>query len=110
MPGVPGGWPFFDGRGAPVEDIFDTVVPENFFYVYCMRSRDKPRKSGRVSNPVGRNLVYRGTSLLRKRIRRGPYRRPIPWVLGGSQGGGGFVMGEVPLYRNMALQGCVLFH
>ena len=27
----------------------------------------------------------------------GPYRRPMPRVLGGSQGGGRFLMGEVPL-------------
>ena len=27
----------------------------------------------------------------------GPYRRPMPRVLGGSEGGGRFLMGEVPL-------------
>jgi len=27
----------------------------------------------------------------------GPYRRPMPRVLGGSQGGGRFLMSEVPL-------------
>ena len=27
----------------------------------------------------------------------GPYRRPMPRVLGWSQGGGRFLMGEVPL-------------
>ena len=40
---------------------------------------------------------YRGTSLIRKRTPLGPYRRPMPKVLGGSQGGGRFLMGEVPL-------------
>ena len=46
--------------------------------------------------------AYRGTSLIRKRTPLGPYRRPTPRVLGGSQGGGRFLMGEVPLY---AVQG-----
>ena len=41
---------------------------------------------------------YRDTSLIRKRTPLGPYRRPMPRVLGGSQGGGCFLMGEVPLY------------
>ena len=43
-------------------------------------------------------VVYRGTSLSRNCTPLGPYRRPIPRVLGGSQGGGRFLMGEVPLY------------
>ena len=37
------------------------------------------------------------TSLTRKRTSLGPYRRPMPRVQGGSQGGGRFLMGEVPL-------------
>jgi hypothetical protein len=41
---------------------------------------------------------YRGTSLIRKRTPLGPDRRPMPWVLGGSWGGGRFLMGEVPQY------------
>jgi len=41
---------------------------------------------------------YRGTSLIRKRTPLGPYRRPVPRVLGVSHGGGRFLMGEVPLY------------
>ena len=28
----------------------------------------------------------------------GPYSRPMPWVLGGSKGGGRFLVSEVPLY------------
>ena len=43
---------------------------------------------------------YRGTSLMRKRIPLGPFRRPVPRVLCGSQGGGRFLMGEVPLYTH----------
>ena len=31
----------------------------------------------------------------------GPYRRPVPGVLGGSWGVGHFLMGEVPLYGSV---------
>ena len=41
--------------------------------------------------------VYRGTSVIRKRTPVGPYSRTMPRVLGGSQGGLRFLMGEVPL-------------
>ena len=41
--------------------------------------------------------AYRGTSLTRKRTPLGPYRKPMPRVLGVSQGCGRFLMGEVPL-------------
>ena len=41
---------------------------------------------------------YRGTSLTRKRtLLVGPYRRSMPRVLGGSKGGGRFLIGEVAL-------------
>ena len=43
-------------------------------------------------------IPYRSTSPERKRIPLGPYRRPMPRVRRGSQGGGRFLMGEVPLY------------
>ena len=49
-------------------------------------------------------MVYRGTSLKRKRTPLGPYRSPMHRVLGGSKGGGRFLMGEVPL------QGCTPGH
>ena len=39
----------------------------------------------------------RGTSLMRKRTPLGPYRTPMPRVLGGSLEGGRFRLGEVPL-------------
>jgi len=45
---------------------------------------------------------YRGTSQMRKCTPLGPYRRPMPRVPGGSQGGGRFLMGEVP-----HVQGCL---
>ena len=47
---------------------------------------------------------YRGTSPIRKRTPLGPYRRPMPRILGGSEGGGRFLMGEVPLYRTRTEQ------
>ena len=40
---------------------------------------------------------YRGNSIIRNRHPVGPYRGPMSRVLGGSQGGGRFLMGEVPL-------------
>ena len=41
---------------------------------------------------------YRGTLLIRNSALLGPYRRPMPRVLGGSWGGGRSRFGEVPLY------------
>ena len=49
--------------------------------------------------PGFRVTRYRGTSP-RKRTPLGPYRRPMPRVLGGSSGVGRFRMGEVPLCAN----------
>ena len=40
---------------------------------------------------------YRGSSLIRNNLLLGPYRRPMPRVLGGSYGGRIFLMSEVPL-------------
>jgi hypothetical protein len=48
-------------------------------------------------NPGG--VGYRGTSLMRGTPLIGPYRRTIPRVLWWSQGGGLFLMSELPLYR-----------
>ena len=42
--------------------------------------------------------TYRGSSLIRKRTPLGPHRRPMPRVVGGSDEGGRFLMGEVRLY------------
>ena len=41
--------------------------------------------------------AYRGTSPIKNAPPLGPYSRPIPRVLGGSWGGGRFLMSEVPL-------------
>ena len=42
--------------------------------------------------------TYRDTSPKRNRTALGPYRRPMPRVLGESSGGERFLMGEEPLY------------
>ena len=63
------------------------------------------RAETRVSLTIRRVLKVampiQGSSLLRKRPPLGPYRRPMPRVLGGFQGGGRFLMSEVPLYAHM---------
>ena len=43
------------------------------------------------------SIPYRGTSLTRNIPLLGTYRRPMPWVLGGSWGGGLFLTSVVPL-------------
>ena len=51
------------------------------------------------SYPEKKSAVpYRGTSLIKKRTPLGPYRRPMPRVPGGSEGGWRFLLGKVPLY------------
>ena len=54
-----------------------------------------------MSSPIASSVLdfeYRGNPLTRKRSPLGPYRRPMPRVLGGSSGGGRFLMGGIPLY------------
>ena len=53
--------------------------------------------------------TFRGTSLTRKRLPIGPFRRLMPRVLGGSFGGGRFLMGEAPLYRLFVRLHCLVF-
>ena len=43
--------------------------------------------------------LYRGTSPIRKHTTLGPYRKPLPMVLGGSQGGWAFSYGRGTLVR-----------
>jgi len=81
-------------------------VPENKVHTSVCRvdlTKSRTAHTTRFGGPssvlafcVG--LRYRGTTLNRKRTPLGPYRRPMPRVLGGSYGGGCFLMGEVPLY------------
>ena len=44
-----------------------------------------------------KDLVYRGTSLIRKCTLLGSYCKLMPRVIGGAYGGGRFLMGKVPL-------------
>ena len=62
------------------------------------RSRTSELSRRRQSQPGTWLSAYRGTSLIRKDRPLGPYRRPMPRVLGGSSGVGGFLMSEVLLH------------
>ena len=57
-----------------------------------------PRSCSRRSlRRAKRVMVYRGTSLIRKRLSLGPYSRPMPRALWWSEEGGLLLMSEVPL-------------
>ena len=47
--------------------------------------------------------AHRGASLIRKRTLLGPYRSPVPGVLGGSYRGVRFLMSGVSLYNKALL-------
>ena len=49
-----------------------------------LRPRGSHSRSLPQSGSTTVKLRYRGTSLIRKRTPLGPYRRPMPRVLGGS--------------------------
>jgi hypothetical protein len=57
-----------------------------------------PRLERRGSKTATHRAEKRISSLTKKINPLGPYRRPMPRVLGGSQGGGRFLMGEIPLH------------
>ena len=57
-------------------------------------SKDEPSLGGRRLWLPGMDLPYRGTSLIRKRIPLGPYRRPMSRVLKGVLGGFAFSYGR----------------
>ena len=60
--------------------------------------RDPPQERPWTGPPRARLQGY----LAHKKTRPlGPYRSLMPRVLGGSWGGGRFLMGEVPLYRSV---------
>ena len=62
------------------------------------RAKQRERERERCA-PIHRAGGARfSTSLMRKHHPVGPYSRTMPRVLGGSQGGGRFLMVEVPLY------------
>ena len=58
---------------------------------------------------AGERPMYRGTSLKGKRTLLGPYRRLMPGVIGGLQGGGRFLMGEVPHRPTVGSKGAGVF-
>jgi hypothetical protein len=62
---------------------------------YIVTGINAPFLLGRVARPVS---PYRDTSVTIKRPPVGPYRRPMPRVVGWSWGGGRFIMDEVLLY------------
>ena len=64
--------------------------PELLRCVLFVSSCPQPKVSAGV-------LCTTGASHIRKRTSPGTYRRPMPRILGGSSGGGAFLMGEVPL-------------
>ena len=78
---------FSHGRGTPVGDRL----------VIHAGNQVALRQGPPFCVPTELLRAYMGTSLTRKRTPLGPYRRPVPRVLGGSKGGGRFRMGEVPL-------------
>jgi hypothetical protein len=63
-------------------------------YDSVFRVEGLPRTGGATEM---RLRAYRGTSLIRERPPLGPYRGPMPRVLGRSQRGGHFLMSEVSL-------------
>ena len=64
------------------------------FRVQGFRFWASPQEHYRLLLESG-SWVYRGTSLISERTLRGPYLRPMTRVLGGSWGGGRFLMGEI---------------
>jgi hypothetical protein len=72
---------------------FQRKPPISFFSLRTRKNDSLDEKTPVVASG------YRGTSLIRKRTAQGPYRSPMPRVLGGSYGFGRFLMGEVPLYE-----------
>ena len=84
---------------VPVSEVPLYLCPQNLWF-------GQPRNPSSVRLNLGssflgsqQGLEYRGTSLTRKRTPLGPYREPMPRVLGGSLGGWSFLTGEVPLHR-----------
>ena len=68
--------------------------------------RGPPGGQGKQTLRSGRALVsVQGYLTHKKRAPLGPYRRPVPRVLEGSERGGRFLMSEVPPYRGLSPSG-----
>jgi hypothetical protein len=80
---------------ARMEEFLETQddVRDDFVGEMIYRSAGTLHLTLEISNPKKKSLMY----FTRKRTPQGPYCRPMPRVLRGSQGGGRFLMGEVPL-------------
>ena len=66
----------------------------------------KKKKRKKPSSTFEDHTLYRGTSLTRKCTPLGPYRRPMPRVLGGRRRSGrapgvASDSSEVPMYMNL---------
>ena len=82
-----------DRRLVPSVPASPPFLPERLYVTQFGTCR------GRISSVVLSHVfLYRGTSITGKRTPLGPYRRPIPRVLGGFKCGQRFLMGEVLLY------------
>jgi len=100
--------PLFSEEGItpiPLSSEYGTYKTVKAIFWPCLVGKS-PENSGVAPSSLGRGLsppppaerIDMGTSLERKRTPLGPYRRPMPRVLGGSWGGGRVLLGEVPLY------------
>ena len=69
-----------------------------FIYIFYIEINiDRPARFVHRGAPHDPSpLQYRATSLTRKRTLLGPYRRPMPRVLGGSWGGRSFLWARYP--------------
>jgi hypothetical protein len=82
--------------------VFTDVAERAVIPQVAIGSNLTPKRSEAGPRALHMSLLatYYGTGVphLRKCTPLGPYRRPMPRVLGGSWGGGRFLTGEVPLY------------
>ena len=77
--------PFQTGKWPQGQKTAPRLQMKDFVEPFCVAAVERiSRKHVHLTN--------------KKTLPPGPYSRPISWVLRGSQGGGRFLLGEVPLY------------
>ena len=110
------GWVFSYRQGTPVTRPQPALHFGYGFKVTGLRCRFSSEGFGvphgglREDPRVEWSNLYRGTSPTRKRTPLGPYRRPLPRVLGGSWWGARFLMSELPLWqKNVPSLGTLTF-
>ena len=69
-----------------------------------MRMKTQRGGVSSFATDVVKQKRYRDTSFIRKRLALGTYCRPMPRVLGGSEGGWRFFMGEGSMHRIMRMK------